>query len=490
LLFDTQTAYLRPMAIRQITVPWTPGYDIGVGADLASGSPMNSPVKPDATPVDRAGGANIDMQIQRIHSTEDLEKALGIDVEASYGSAAFGSGVSARFSFAQKSKVQSSSLFMSVTARIELAFQSIDAPHLTDAAVKAAENPELFEQQYGNMFVRGLGRGGLFVGVLRVDTGSSEESLEISAELEGSYALFSASASPKFTDVQKKYKNEVFVRQYQEGGPGDLRIDDPSNPLELLENANKFLDSFAKTPDEVAVPYSVILAPTTIAIGGPTPPNAAQIQQAQDVLIYCAKRRSVFLDHLNLLDFISDNPGKFTFTAETPIESIRAAAKTLQVDLDLIADCASAAINDRASAKRPELYAQENGTTFPTAILPDPLPVAKASVGTVEVPDFSVCTTEASCRDMAAASKLAVTFTSTGAEGAFQVLGFDPPKGSPVDVGSTVTIMIPPAPQPADPSPVVTPETVHIVGTIQLPEAIKVRRGPPGGVSVTPTPPS
>jgi len=406
---------------------------------------MNSPVKSEATPVDNAGGANVDIQIQRIHSTEELERALSVDVEASYGSGAFGPSVSARFSYAKNSKVQSSSLFMSVSVKVELGFLSIDTPQLTDEAAEVIENPELFEARYGNMFVRGLGRGGLFVGVLRVDTGSSEESLQIAAELQGSYSLFSGSAATKFSEVQEKYKNEVFVRQYQEGGPMDLKINDPSEPLELLTNAKLFQDAFAQNPDKMAVPYIVTLAPTTIA-EGPLPPNPAEIQKAQDVLIYCAKRRSVLLDQMNLLDFVSANEGRFNFTEPTSIDTAREAVEKYQVELGLIADCASAAINNRSLAKMPAEYAAEHGKSYPIAVLPTPMPTPKASVDAVVVPDFATCASREECQAMAAEKGLTVAFTTAGVEAPFHVEGSVPPPGVSVDIGSTVTIICPPTP--------------------------------------------
>jgi hypothetical protein len=437
------------MAIQQIRVPWAPGYDIGVGADLASGSPMNSPVKPEATPVDQASGATIDIQIQRINSTEELERALAVDVEASYGSASFGSGVSARFSFAKNSKVQSSSLFMTVTATVQLEFLSIDTPHLTDAAGAVIQHPELFEQRYGNMFVRGLGRGGLFVGVLRVDTGSSKESMNIASDLEGSYALFSGSAAEKFSKMQEEHKSEIFVRQYQEGGPKDLRITDISNPLQLLENANKFLDSFkAGSPEElakVAVPYFVTLAPTTIA-EGPAPLSPEEIQKAQDVLIYCARKRSALLDDLNLLEYISENHDKFTFTTPTTPETVREAARGFQEDLSLIADCAVAAINDRSSAKRPPQFAEERGQKYPTATMPTPMPTPVAPAETVEVPDFTSCRSKEDCDALAKTKNLTTSYVPTGTEEAFRVLYTIPDKGVPVPVGSAVEIHYPPQP--------------------------------------------
>jgi hypothetical protein len=458
------------MAIQQIRVPWIPGYDVGVGADLASGSPMNSPVQPDATPVDQASGATIDIQIQRVHSTEELERALGVDVEASYGCASFGPSISARFSFAKTSKVQSSSLFMSVTARVQLEFLSIDTPHLTDKAAEVIGDPALFEARYGNMFVRGIGRGGLFVGVLRIDTSSSEESMNISAELEGSYGLFSSEAKTKFSEVQKKYKNEVFVRQYQEGGPKNLTIDDPTDPLRLLENANKFIAAFdasAEAVAAVAVPFFVTLAPTTIS-EGPLPPNPAEIQKAQDVLLYCARKRSAFLDQLNLLEYVSENPSKFEFAAPTTEATVRDAARTYQDDLLLLADCASAAIANRPSAKYPEQFATDRGKVFPSGAPPSPMPTPVVGVAIVEVPDFSACATKDACQDLAASHQLTATYLPVGDVAPFKVLGTVPPKGAPADVGSAVQILCPPEPVVIGPK-VIDLSRVGILAEMALP---------------------
>ncbi|SCL25652.1 hypothetical protein GA0074692_2002 [Micromonospora pallida] len=433
------------MAIRQVTVPWVRGYDFGVGADLASGSPMGMVVAGGATPVDNAQGATVNIQIQRIQSTEELEQALGIDVEASYGCAAFGAGVSGRFSFARKAKVQASSLFLSISVQVELAFLSIDDPVLTAPAAESINLPDNFAARYGNMFVRGIGRGGLFVGVLRIDTNSSAESTDITAKLGGSYALFSGEAETKFREVQQQYRNEVFVQMYHEGGPTDLRIADPGDPLQLLTNANLFLQSFQTNPDQVARPYFVTLAPVVIA-RGPLPLNAAEIEHAQDVLIYCAKRRSALLDQMNLLDYINDNPSQYADGDTASRDAVRRAIQDLQTDLDLIAACASAAINNPAKAKMPAEFAADRGTTFPKASLPDPLPAAKAGQNMVAVPDFRGCATQAACRELAERSGLRLAYEYQGKEFAdFRVLDFRPPKGTMQPAGSIITISCPPS---------------------------------------------
>jgi hypothetical protein len=156
---------------------------------------------------------------------------------------------------------------------VSLEHLSLKDPRLDSDAEKIVERPELFAARYGNMFVRGLGRGGIFVGAFRLDVTSETDREQISAELEGSYGIFSASAKGKFAEVRSKYQSDALVRMYHEGGPIDLHIQDPTDPTHLLENANLWLDSFKNDPAHAARPYFVTLAPIIIA-SGPLPPKA------------------------------------------------------------------------------------------------------------------------------------------------------------------------------------------------------------------------
>ena len=434
------------MAVHQITVPYLPGYDFGVGADLASGSPMGKVVDGAATTVQQAAGSTVNFQVQRIHSTSELEQALGVDVQASYGCGSFGPSVSARFSFAKNSKVQSSSLFMAVTAQVDLAFLSIDQPVLTADAAALVDKPDIFATRFGNMFVRGISRGGLFVGVLRVDTASSEESEQISAELQGSYGVFSGDAKAKFDSVAKNYHSEVFVQMHHEGGPTDLQITDPTDPLQLLDNAIRFVQSFQTSPDAVALPYVVALDPVTIA-QGPIPPNPSDLEHAQDVIVFCASRRSVLLDQLNLLQYVRDNSGKYDWSGVDPA-TVGGAAQLIQADLDLIAHCASVAMNSPADAVMPADLAAQEGTTFGQAVLPNPMPVPKAAT-TVTVPDVtSAATWQDAQATLVAAGLIPVTQETTQPAGAFKVLSIVPPPGTAVPEGSAVTVIINPVAGP------------------------------------------
>ena len=93
-------------------------YNIGVGADLASGSPMGFVVDGAAEGVQSAGGATVNFTVRRIHTTEELHRSLGIDAEASFGSGLFGGRFFGSFFASRKIRpVQTSSLFLLLNFR-------------------------------------------------------------------------------------------------------------------------------------------------------------------------------------------------------------------------------------------------------------------------------------------------------------------------------------------------------------------------------------
>ncbi len=407
---------------------------------------MNRAVVPQPSPVDDSGGAVVSYMITRIQTTEDLERELSINAEASYGCAAFGAGISARFDFCGKQKVQTSSLFLAVTAKVELGFQSIDDVRLNDAAANLKDRPDVFKDRYGTMFVRGIGRGGLFVGVVRIDISNSSESKEIASNVAGSYGLFSADASMKFKELQEKYQSNININVYHEGGPINLSIQNTQDPLQLLNAMNAFLDSFQNTPGQVAVPYFVTLAPLTIA-EGPLPLNSADLQLAQDTLAACTKARSRIMDKINLLGFVLDRPQDYTFTDPVDQTALRSAMDHYERDLTMVARCASNAINSPADARLPASYADgaeqaEGRGAYVWATLPDPMPEPKAA-GPVSVPDFSTCKSWTECVGRAAESGLTaeqVIESGRPQQESFTIISVDPPGGAVVPAGTVVRI--------------------------------------------------
>ena len=362
------------MALTQIEVPYTKNYDFGVGVDVASQSPMGKAVVGDVSGVEGAAGSTVSFSVDRVYTTSEMSKKMGISVEAGGGCGVF--SASARFDFASSCQVQSSSLFMVATAHISLKNLSIDDPALSPAATEVVNNPAVFSTRFGNMFVRGIDRGGLCIGVIQVDTETKEETEFISVGLSGSYGLFSAEGKTKFETAIKSSKSNISIRVYHEGGPENLEVKDPTDPMEIYQLMNDFLQSFHDDPEKNAVPYNVTLAPLAIA-NGPVPPNEADVQLAQDVLSICATARANALDEMNLMNYILKNSARFDFPPPTTVDSVAAAVQNYELDLQLIGKAASRTMNDVSKAVTPAAFAEEQKKEYPAGKPPSPTPVRR-----------------------------------------------------------------------------------------------------------------
>jgi hypothetical protein len=350
------------MPLQDITVPHLASYDFGIGVDRLTGSAMNLAVNQTQTSPKDAAGASQTLVVARVLSTQDLQDQLGIDVSASYGCATFGAGVSGRFDFVKNSQVHTASLFMTITSTIHLADESIDECVLTPTAQSHVDRQDIFRQRYGDMFARACRRGGLFVGLMRVETTDEAEATGIEAELKGSYGLFSADATTKFSSITQKHHVSVYCSMYAEGGPA-LQIDDPTDPAKLLAAANTWLKAMFDAPDKYSKPYEWTLAPLTIA-EGPMPPNVADMEHAQDVLTFCAKERTELLDQLNLLNWWLEHRDQYDWTGSGTPDAIAQAVRDTQTDLDTIAACASNAIDAPSGAPLPADFAKAHNSKY------------------------------------------------------------------------------------------------------------------------------
>jgi hypothetical protein len=367
------------MPLHELDVPHVKDYNFGVGVDELSGTVMNLVVTPTVSPPQEAGGATHFFEVSRVTATEDLQRKMGIDASASYG--AFGAGVSARFSFAQDRHVHSASLFMAVTATVHLADLSIAECVLTPKAAEVAGTPTVFRQRYGDMFLRACRRGGIFVGLMQVETFDESDATSIEAELRGSYGLFSAAVAANFSAITQRHNSRVYCTVYTEGGPA-IQLHDPSDPRALLEAANTWMQAMDDDPARHSRPYQWTLSPTTIA-EGPLPENEADVAHAQDVLSFCAAQRLELLDQYNLLSWWAKHPDRYEWSGEFgPAQATRAAADT-ERDLDTVAECASFAIDHPKDAARPAEFAARQGRPYPLATLPAQGPKPKPGPVTV-----------------------------------------------------------------------------------------------------------
>jgi len=365
------------------------GYDVGIGVAMATGSPMALGAVGAVTPPEIGGGGSGTFTFHRIESNDSLATELGIGASLSGGIGLF--SASASFSFTQKCKIQSSSLAVLISAEERFAFRQMDSPALSPAAAAlvATGNMELFAERFGEYFVRGVATGGRFIGVVRIDTRSSESKTDVDSALSGHYGLaLEGEAKVHISNALASANARIEAFVLNDGGRVTIRPKS-SDPIELMRQMYAAMDEWTATVRTEPMAYSVTLAPYVIALG-PNPPNAADLEHQRDVLIRCAKLRAQTMDRLNLVEYILDplHSGEFAIIDPPNGPNLPALQAALATDLEVIGDAASFAIDNPKDAHEPEAFLREvKGIAgFTLTALPTNMP--KHTDGKSVVPNF------------------------------------------------------------------------------------------------------
>jgi hypothetical protein len=73
----------------QVKLPYSEGYDYGIGVNFATGGPKNKAISGFISPVEGAAGAIVRFLIKRVQTTNEMEQTLDIAATADYGVSAF-----------------------------------------------------------------------------------------------------------------------------------------------------------------------------------------------------------------------------------------------------------------------------------------------------------------------------------------------------------------------------------------------------------------
>jgi hypothetical protein len=428
----------------EIQTIYRKGYDIGVGAAMASGSPKSLAVVGEITHVHNAPGTGGVYTFNEIKSTEDLESKLGISAEAGGGVGLF--SASARFDFSRQCAVQNTSICSLVTGVRNSGFEQINSPRFSDeaASLVAAGQSEAFLERYGDVFVRGIDRGGVFFGFCRIDTHSEESREKMSLKVSASYGMFSAKVAVDMENAAKETNSKITVQFHYEGG---IVRGHPTTPTELLAAYDEWINSV----DASAQAYNVTMDSYAL-VAGPPPPNAEDLQNQHKVLARCATLRAQVTDRMNLISYITDpsNSKDFEFVDSPAAPDLAALSQGLALDLDLIHEAASFALANPKEAKEVETYAR----TIRTPTIPDykltllPSNMPHHSGATVVVPSF-IGFSDNAAQTLAADNRLTLHWSYTGdgrTEVSHNVLTQDPPPGAEASPGATVNLTLPETP--------------------------------------------
>lgn len=298
------------MADQSTNIPWSQGMNYGMGVNLLNGDIAGKAVDAGTiTGPTLAGGQTTRYNLSLVNSFEELYSSIGISVEASGHYGLF--SASGKFNYAKESKFNSQSTFLLARCVVENAFTQAEDAQLKTEASKLLEQgkTELFQQRYGDGFIRGMQTGGEFFAVISISSHSQEEQEKIAASLQVGYGgLFASVEVNAKLDNETKSKlsrSELRVSTYQKGGSGDeqsLTAD--------IEAVMARLRAFPAQVKNNPVPYDVQVANyKTLAL--PEGPNLIEIQAQKEALVEYEKIHLKLLTLRNDIEFIQLHPEFF-----------------------------------------------------------------------------------------------------------------------------------------------------------------------------------
>lgn len=381
-------------------------------------------------------GQTVTFHARSVTSIADIQKALAVSAEAS--AVFLGGGGSASFDFSENSNFHSFSAFLLVTSFVTNASTHMLNEQLRDGtpdapgpkALIAAGLMDRFTEEFGDFYIKGIETGGKFFAIIEVQTSDSTDqtnvatSLSVNAFVGGAESL---NAHFKSAQMQSLSTHKLEINSLQIGGQGDgakqfLTAD------EMLNAAS----NFAKTVFDHPVHFRVELQDYQ-SLDLPPPPNAADIQNAKDVIADCATLRATWLQFRNDIAFILANPAQF----EPPQTDLSALDDKGADALNLINRAASRCLNNLKDCQ------------FVSTPPPDrsKLPKRKAGVLNHDITVPDVLEEDASLAQAtleALGLRCIVTIQAVPGLLSHFVGSQDPPAGSSVPAGATVTLVVAP----------------------------------------------
>jgi hypothetical protein len=353
-------------------IPYVDGYDAGLGVLRSTGEPRNKSIKGQADGVTLSPGGSGLTWVTRVDSTEALETEFGITASARGGIGIF--KADDKFEFTKRCQLQSYSLAVIIRSEQQSGFIQIDELELTEAAkVLASANPEGFVDQFGDCFIRGIKRGGQLFISIRIDTRDMQSKETIKNSLNATVGAFSAEAMVSLTEAVKSTNSHSEVLLFNIGGiaaPTSL-----SSPV---------LGPWINSVTTQAAPFAVTLAPYKI-VSGFDPPQAAELQHQQDILLRCEQLRYYALDSLNEVEYVLSHLNLF---ATVDVAALNTARTGFAVDIDVISQARAFATRNPIQAMEPESYARTKllRPDYKLTLLPVPMPELPATL--LKVPNF------------------------------------------------------------------------------------------------------
>jgi hypothetical protein len=350
--------------------------DFGLGIDDVNGAVRGQAVTRDEiVETQGTGGQTVIFSLQSVESLDQLQKALGLSVDASAAYGLF--GASDKFQLSENSNFQSYSLFLVVSMAVinsskhllnEKLRQDANGP----ATLLSNGNFDRFREEFGDLYIKGIETGGEFHGIIEIETQDESDKTSLSNQLTagGVFGIGGAELATQFnTSFSHLTSNRALhVASFQRGGLG-AGANPTLSPGDMLQKTQNLPADVAAHP----VATRVFLQDYR-SLDLPAPPNFIDIQLARDAVQSYFDQRAVLKSFLNDVVYIEKHTDAFESFDPAPVQA--------QVTK---ASAALTALAHDASQCQNNIHACQ---VNPDAFVPDRRVLPKRKAPPVTVPDF------------------------------------------------------------------------------------------------------
>ncbi|PGY11064.1 PASTA domain-containing protein [Bacillus sp. AFS031507] len=293
-------------------IPYRPGMELGRGFNTLTGEARGNVVTGDINPSENQGQKVISTATI-VNSQEKMLDTLNVSIEASMHYGAFSGEAS--FGFSQQSTVTSQSTYVVAQCRVENPYTTFADPKLKDEAAKIMTNdgPEVFNNSYGNSFIRGTCTGGELYVLFQLTSSSTEEqektAVSLQIAVEGLLAGGELNAAVTSVHESMKTLSSQQITFYQRAGSGITAAPVTDVP-EILDRLKKFPQFVKEAPypfQVEIVDYEVLTLP---------PFDKLAIQLREEALTECAKVKLKYQSILAELEVVGQNKQLFEDTCK------------------------------------------------------------------------------------------------------------------------------------------------------------------------------
>ena len=303
------------------------------------------------TTLEPAGGQQVFYDAKVVSSSLSFTEQLNVSASASLRYGISGSG-SAKTSFLSSFQQNSFTVYVVVQVIVTNAQKLLDlskARLKLEAAELFVSDPQAFAQQYGDSFIYGLTTGGVFLGVLEMESSSAAEFKQIQASLSGkaNYGLISGSAQANFgqalQSITSSYQSKATI--LRQGGSGALN---ETTPEQLIKDALAFPE---KVAGDKGFPYEVSLISYN-NIPHPPSPSALDVSNQATILERLGDLRRKFLKYQNDLMFALEHQDQFP---GIDIDRVNDRSKKINSEIAKIVSAARTCYGNQTRCEFPEI---------------------------------------------------------------------------------------------------------------------------------------